>query len=392
MSISRYLYILFAILVASCGGKKPQELTPWGTPIGEQADTVASDFRLDDILSAGELIMLTLSGPDTYYDHHGHGMGLQYLLCEDFATRLGVQLRVEVCRDTAEVVRRLTQGEGDVAALMLPRPVRGLRFPGVADARGVAGWAVRGDNAELADTLRRWWRPQMVAATRKRMDYLLSPRSVTRHVYAPMMDRAGGVISRYDALFRKYAPQARVDWRLLAAQCYQESTFDPEARSWVGARGLMQIMPETADQLGLPRAQLHEPEANISAATRYISQLSRRFSDIADAGERTWFWLAAYNGGYHHIRDAMALCRKRGGNAHRWGDVAPWVLRLQQPAYYRDPAVRYGYMRGSETTDYVERIRQRWATYRGSASIGSFPGSFDGLQPREATRQHRFKI
>ena len=54
------------------------------------------------------------------------------------------------------------------------------------------------------------------------------------------------VIWHYDAYFQRYAPIARFDWRLLAAQCYQESTFDPNARSWAGASGLMQIMPKTA--------------------------------------------------------------------------------------------------------------------------------------------------
>ena len=52
-------------------------------------------------------------------------------------------------------------------------------------------------------------------------------------------------------IFKRYAPIARFDWRLLAAQCYQESTFDPNARSWAGASGLMQIMPKTAKHLGL---------------------------------------------------------------------------------------------------------------------------------------------
>ena len=63
-------------------------VTPWGTVI----DSIpASDgFTLSDIMSNGELIMLTLSGPETYYDYHGKGMGTQFLLCEKFAQQLGV--------------------------------------------------------------------------------------------------------------------------------------------------------------------------------------------------------------------------------------------------------------------------------------------------------------
>lgn len=64
--------------------------------------------------------MLTVNGPTTYYDYHSHGMGLQYLLCEKFAQQIGVSLRVEECKDTAEMVRKLEKGEGDVIAVPYP--------------------------------------------------------------------------------------------------------------------------------------------------------------------------------------------------------------------------------------------------------------------------------
>ena len=70
--------------------------------------------------------------------------------------------------------------------------------------------------------------------------------------------------------------------------------------------------------------------------------------------ERMSFTLAGYNGGPFHIRDAMALAKKNGKDPYRWADVSEFVLKLQQPEYYRDPVVKYGYMRGSETVDYVE--------------------------------------
>lgn len=114
----------------------------------------------------------------------------------------------------------------------------------------------------------------MITQIIKEQEFALSTHSIKRHVYSPMLDKGAGIISKYDHLFQKYAPVARIDWRLLAAQCYQESTFDPKARSWAGACGLMQIMPETADHIGLPRHLLYEPEANIAAAVKYIAQLN----------------------------------------------------------------------------------------------------------------------
>ena len=205
-----------------------------------------------------------------------------------------------------------------------------------------------------------------------------------------MLNRKEGIISRYDALFMTYCQPIRWDWRLMAAQCYQESTFDPAARSWAGACGLMQIMPSTAAQLGLPADGLFDPESNIAAAARFLGQLERKFSDIADRGERLRFVLASYNGGYHHIRDAMALAGRDGHNQHRWADVSRYVLLLSTPRYYQDPIVKYGYMRGSETVDYVQKIYRRWESYRG---VRGGRDGFTGTTPRKAThRKKKYEI
>lgn len=387
-------HILYAILLilttVGCSEQKKPELTPWGTVMGEDTMAVDNRISLDEIVGNGEMIVLTMSGPGTYYDYHGRAMGLQYMLCEKFANELGVSLRVEICKDTMEMVRKLKDGEGDIIALQLPSTVKGVRFSGAKDDTRHTQWAVRADNTELADTLDRWFKPTMIAQMRQEEDFLLSTRSVVRHVYAPMLNRSGGVISHYDHYFQQYAPLARWDWRLMAAQCYQESTFDPNAHSWAGARGLMQIMPGTAAHLGLPQADLTNPERNIAAAAKYIAELSSHFSDIPSYAERQYFVLASYNGGARHVRDAMALARKYGKNPQRWGDVSEFVLKLSQPQYYNDPVAKYGYMRGSETVDYVERIRRRYAEYRGVAK-GGF-GGFSTQVPHKARHKYRFKV
>lgn len=395
-----YLYAFYAlILLGSCENKKPQqELTPWGTPIGEvegmsdgeeegaeeaaNKNTRQKGFSLEDIQENGELIMLTVNGPTTYYDYHNHGMGLQYLLCEKFAQQIGVSLRVEECKDTTEMIQKLTKGEGDIIAVPLSRKqTKGdLLFCGVTPDSTRTQWAVVGGNKSLADTLNGWFKPKMIAETKKEENWLLSSASVTRHVYSPFLNRSKGVISRYDHLFQRYSGTARMDWRLMAAQCYQESCFDPNAKSWAGACGLMQIMPSTADHLGLPMSAIHDAESNVAAAAKYMAELQGHFSDIGDPTQRVLFALAAYNGGFHHIRDAMNLTRKHGGNPYNWGHVREYVLRLAQPAYYRDPVVKYGFMRGTETADYVDRIRARWSEYCGGASFhDSYRGGSRGI-------------
>ncbi|PTL32705.1 tail length tape measure protein [Prevotella sp. oral taxon 376] len=376
-----------------CKEKKPELLTPWGTPMEQSIDSISVDMSLSDIVNNGELIMLTLTGPENYYDYHGHGMGTQYLLCEKFTQTIGVALRVEVCRDTTEMIQRLERGEGDIIACALPMYKRsGLLYAGVTDRTKGTSWAVERKNKELADTLNKWFKPGMLAEVKKQESWMLSTASITRHVYSPMLDRGKGVISNYDHLFQKYAPIARWDWRLLAAQCYQESTFDPKAHSWAGACGLMQIMPSTAEMLGLSHDQLYEPEPNIAAAARYISQINAKFQDVPNRMERISFVLASYNGGYSHVRDAMALAKKYGKDQYRWVDVGGFILRLSDSKFYNDPVVKYGYMRGSETYDYVQRIQARWNEYRGISSGAGFHVSPGVVTPQRATKKYKYHV
>ena len=343
-------------------------------PWGEVSDSVGTDadFDLGEIQQSGEMILLTMTGPEYYYDYRGRHLGTQYLLAEKFASQVGVRLRVEVCRDSADMVARLQAGEGDIMAS--PEVGRLVASP---------------DKEELAQELKEWYKPAMLEAVRQQEAYLLSNRSVKRRVFSPMLDRKGGIISRYDGYFQQYCRPIRWDWRLMAAQCYQESTFDPQATSFAGACGLMQIMPSTADHLGVPRDQIFDPEQNIAAAARYLGKLEQTFSDIQDRRERTNFILAAYNGGVHHIRDAMALCQRDGHNAHQWVNVSEYVLKLAQPKYYNDPIVKYGYMRGSETADYVQKIQQRWESYRGVKT----PRQGFSQEPRKARRERtKYKL
>lgn len=384
------VFVAFFVLLSCSHQKEQQEVTPWGTVVGdeeEEQETAEKQpngaFSLDDIIANGELIMLTINGPTTYYEYHGKGMGLQYLLCEKFAQQIGVSLRVEECKDTTEMITKLKKGVGDVIAVPLDKKTtKGqLLYCGVSSESKQAQWAVASGNTSLADTLNHWFKPQFLAQVRQEENFLLSTRSIQRHVYSPFLNRSKGVISKYDRLFQMYSGMARMDWRLMAAQCYQESCFDPQAKSWAGACGLMQIMPSTAAHLGLPMSMVHEPESNVAAAAKYMAELQGHFADVGDPSQRILYALAAYNGGYHHIRDAMSLARKYGRNAYNWGDVREFVLRLSQPTFYNDPIVKYGYMRGSETADYVDRIRARWADYSGVAggsriSTGSMGGTF----------------
>ena len=254
-------------------------------------------------------------------------------------------------------------------------------------------WLVRSTSEQLAQAINTWWhddyRQRFLAAEQAR----LKPAArVRRHVRPPMLSRQKGIISSYDQLFQRHAATVGWDWRLMAAQCYQESGFDPKAVSWAGAQGLMQIMPATAQHLGLPRNQAYDPEQNIAAAARYLRELNATFADISDRHERINFVLAAYNGGVGHVRDAMTLARKYGHNPQRWAEVDIYILALAQPRYYRDPAVRCGYLRGTETSDYVRQIHARWAAYRGAAHASKSVMPSGNSQPSRIRPRSDFQL
>jgi membrane-bound lytic murein transglycosylase F len=174
----------------------------------------------------------------------------------------------------------------------------------------------------------------------------------------------GSKISRYDDLIKEYAKELGWDWRLLASVIYQESQFNPRAKSWAGAVGLMQLMPRTAESYGVrnPRS----PEESIRAGVKYLKWLDNFWEQhIRDSGERIKFVLASYNIGFGHILDARKLARKYGANPNVWeGNVEEYLLKKSKPKYYNDPVVRNGYARGIETVNYVETIFDVYDHYK----------------------------
>ncbi len=171
-------------------------------------------------------------------------------------------------------------------------------------------------------------------------------------------------VSAYDNLFRIYAKIPGWDWRLLAAVAFKESTFNPNAISWAGACGLMQIMPNTAKSLGLTEADFFEPELNIRAGATYIKNLEKLFPTV-ELNERAKFVLAAYNSGPGHVFDARALAKKYGKDPDVWYNNVEIYMKLKaEPEYYTDKVCRFGYCRGSETTDYVRTIMRKYEEYK----------------------------
>lgn len=395
-----FIFIAFVLFVACSENKEPDKSKlPWSQTSETRSDTSAY-YSLGEILDNGELIMLTISGPDTYFVEREQPLGVQYLLCEKLTKELGVMVRVEACQDTLEMVQKLRNGEGDLIAMPISKTIQGndsLLFCGPGDED--AQWAVMEYNKLLADTINSWYTPDLLAEVDEEMENIFNGMVLQRHVYDPILNEANGEISTYDDLFKKYADQANVDWRLMAAICYQESCFDPDARSWAGACGLMQLMPATAQAYGLDMTQIFNPEMNIEVSAKVVNDLITLFRDVPDTTERLNFVLASYNGGLGHVRDAMALTAKYGGDMFSWEEVSEYILLLREPRYYHDAVVKFGYLRGSETYDYVELVRERYEQYAAVTGGNSVfyvdqPGEMGGVStvPRRASGENKYQI
>ncbi|NVK24062.1 MAG: membrane-bound lytic murein transglycosylase MltF [Gammaproteobacteria bacterium] len=164
------------------------------------------------------------------------------------------------------------------------------------------------------------------------------------------------VLPTYQPWFEEYA--SGLDWRLLAAQSYQESHWDPRAKSPTGVRGIMMLTQPTAKQLGV-KSRL-DAEDNIRGGAVYLQQLMRRVPDRISEHDRPWFALAAYNVGWGHVQDARRLTSQLGGDPDKWVDVKQKLPLLRQKRYYKK--TRYGFARGDEAVTYVSNIRRYYDT------------------------------
>lgn len=407
------------------------------------------------IRASGQLRMLTISSPATYYLWRGAQLGFEYELVQRFADSYGLDLWVTVAADHEELAAELAAGRGDLVAagwVMTPeRVAAGLLFTRhyleiretlvtrgepVSDLAALASRKVTVPRAtsyparlaglrgnfeievsdlsshaileavaagELDVTLVDSHRAQLAATLDPRLTLGLALDPVMRLVWAvgpgghelrreldAFLDAGyrgtefnvlynkyfvnrrrqaeqrehritGNQLSEYDALIKPRAAAEGFDWRLIVAQMYQESGFDPARVSFAGARGLLQIMPRTAIEFGIDPARLDDPEVGIDAGVRYLAWSRDRFPDLPP-GEQLWFALASYNGGSGHVRDARRLARQLGLDGSRWfGHVEEAMLKLSEPRYASQAA--YGYVRGSEVTGYVRDVRNRYRAY-----------------------------
>ena len=150
-------------------------------------------------------------------------------------------------------------------------------------------------------------------------------------------------------LFKKYGTRYNIDYLLMAAQGYQESTLDHSVRSPVGAIGVMQVMPPTGKELNV--GDITQIEANIHAGVKYMRfMMDQYFKDEPmDDLNKGLMTFAAYNAGPGRLRQLRREAEKRGLNPN------VWFGNVERVASERI---------GRETVTYVSNIYKYYITYR----------------------------
>jgi membrane-bound lytic murein transglycosylase MltF len=213
---------------------------------------------------------------------------------------------------------------------------------------GMVGWAIRKDSPLLAAELNEFYANHL-----KKLgvaNYRLTQHS--KRIKALKDASLGDEYKRFRemlVLFDKYGKQYRFDPLMLAAQGYQESQLNQQAKSHVGAIGVMQIMPATGAELKVGDIRLTEP--NIHGGAKYMDQLMARYFKDADFDEknRTLFAFASYNAGPGNIAKMRDEARKRGLNPDKWFNHVELVTAEKI---------------GIETTTYVRNIFKYYTSYK----------------------------
>jgi membrane-bound lytic murein transglycosylase F len=250
-------------------------------------------------------------------------------------------------------------------------------------------WALHPQHQHLLTAVERWFaRPETAALLQRLKQHYYGHLEVFDYVdLVKYHNRVRHRLPRYRDHFEEAAEKHGLDWRLVAAQSYQESHWDPNAVSFTGVRGLMMLTQDTAKTLGVKSRV--DPRQSIEGGVRYLAQIHKRLGEDVSEPDRTYMALAAYNVGWGHLEDARMLAEKMEKDANSWQDVSAMLPLLRQKKYYRN--LPHGYARGTEPVRYVDRIKTYYGilvqntelTPQKSRQLAAMDGTFQasGLNP-----------
>ncbi|PKD43542.1 transglycosylase SLT domain-containing protein [Rhodohalobacter barkolensis] len=322
--------------------------------------------------------------PQTLEELSGSGISVSVRRNSSYFSRLqdlideGYEIDINIMPDAIDTEAALMQvGEGELMATVADdnmfdaanRYMDGL-FPGPKIAeRDTIAWAIRQNAPDLESTMNRFLykhfrftddrenprRSTFLNILRKR--YFEESRQIAEFYNPEWQYQTIGIISPYDDIVKSVADSLNLDWLMLTAMIAQESSFNPNSKSWAGAVGLMQVIPRFVET---EYEQLYDPVTNIKEGARIIKEHLSHYSYM-DSTNQWQMALATYNVGQGHMADARRLVIDQNKNPNEWENVSGALLMLMQRRYYQE--ARYGFARGIEPVQYVKEIMNRYRTY-----------------------------
>ncbi|MDA7848013.1 membrane-bound lytic murein transglycosylase MltF [Sulfurospirillum sp.] len=232
-----------------------------------------------------------------------------------------------------------------------------LAFAFSLSERESLAWVMREDSKTLKNDMYRWLnRFIQSGGMAKLKDKYYGHINIFNYYNTVVFHkRIKSRLPKYKKDFQDAAKQNDISWIYLAAQSYQESHWNPRAKSHTGVRGMMMLTLPTAKSMGV-KSRI-DAKQSIYGGAKYLAKMIKRVpQEVKGKDEKMKFALAAYNIGMGHIQDAQVLAKKFHKDPNSWLDVRSVLPLLTQKKYYKQ--LKFGYARGSEPVRYVDGISE----------------------------------
>lgn len=216
-------------------------------------------------------------------------------------------------------------------------------------------WLITPENSDLLRLIQSWYlqASRNDEITQVLIRYKNYSSKLDKQDLAKLTEKIKTTLPEFIDTFKKAAAAYRLPWQLVAAVAYQESHWNPDAQSYTGVQGLMQLTNETASFLGVEDRT--DPEQSIWGGAKYLRYLIDQTPKHIHTKERLALALAAYNVGWAHLRDAQKLAENSERNPFAWHHLRHILPLLADPEYSAN--LEYGAARGHETVEFVERVK-----------------------------------